>query len=124
MYLIISSIVAGHYVKSRVTARTCITLSRFQSCFSDTESTIVIANCPVIIVCVVCSIELSTDSRNTSINCPERILGKTYTIRVFSGIDMGESVLQKKASSKILAVITSLRKPVETHSGFSNFNLK
>ena len=107
-----------------MTAKTCMTLSRFQSCLSDTESTMVMANCPVIIVCVVCSIELSTDSRNTSINCPERILGKTYTIRVFSGIDKGESVLQKKASSNILAVITSLRKPVETLSGFSNFNLK
>ena len=124
MYLIISSIIAGHQVNSRVIARTCMTLSKFQSCLSDTASTIVITNYPVIIVCVVCSIELSTDSRNTSTNVPERILGKTDTIRVFSLIDIGESVLQKKASSRTLAVITSLRKPVETLSGYSNSNLK
>ena len=68
---------AGHTVKFRTYASTCITFSRFHIDLRETERTMVVINCPVMSVYAVFSSASFDCLSNYTTSSPAIILGST-----------------------------------------------
>ena len=93
-------------------------MNKFHICLSETERTRVSMSCDVIIDCAVDSIVLSAASNASPISSPGNSLGKTAVILLPLVMTEGDVALQKKLSSMIVPMTTSLLVPIETSSGF------